>query len=60
MRELTVFEREEVAGGMAGDIPVLVEGNLQFNFNANSPNTPAADNGLSQPKEHGAFVSHNG
>ena len=45
-----------VAGGLIEDTYVLVEGNGKINGNANSPNTPAADNGLSQPKAHGAYV----
>jgi hypothetical protein len=48
-----------VAGGLAGT-SALVLPNGNINENANSPNTPAADNGLSLPKAHGAFVSNVG
>jgi hypothetical protein len=56
MRELTASEREIVAGGAITMKAVLVEGNGKINENANSINTPAADNGLSGSKKHGAQV----
>ena len=59
MRELTALECEMVAGGVAGT-SALVLPNGNINENANSPNTPAAGNGLSPPKAHGAFVSNVG
>ena len=55
MRELTDEEMKMVAGGASnGDYLVLPNG--QINTNANSPYTPAADNGLSLPKKNGAYV----
>ena len=53
LRELTNKELDLVAGG----ILALLTGNGDVNFNANSPNTAAADNGLDkQIGENGARV----
>ena len=57
LRELTDAEVDLVSGGCDSLHPlVLIQGNGVCNFNSNAPCTPAADNGLAQPKEPGAFV----
>ena len=51
--ELSDAELDHVTGGCI-TTPVLVQGNNHPNFHANSPNTPAADNGF---RGQGAFIS---
>jgi hypothetical protein len=54
LRELTNEELDHVAGGI---IAVLLTGKDALNFHANSPNTEAAENGLSPDKQNdGAHV----
>jgi hypothetical protein len=46
--ELSDAEQDLVAGGCTPcePVPVLLQGNDHLNFHANSPNTPAAENGF--------------
>jgi hypothetical protein len=51
--ELSDAEQDLVAGGCITCEPVLVTGNGNENFNAHSPNTPAADRGF---RGNGAYI----
>ena len=54
--ELSDAEQDLVAGGIIPVLDVLRTGNGSYNFNANSPNTPAADNGFNGHNGHGARI----
>jgi hypothetical protein len=52
--ELSDAEQDLVAGGCVCETePVLLQGNDHLNFHANSPNTPAGENGF---KGNGAQI----
>jgi hypothetical protein len=53
--ELSDAELDHVAGGFIM-VPLLFKGNGDPNFNANSPFTPAADNGFNGHNGHGASI----
>jgi hypothetical protein len=53
--ELSDAEQDLVAGGCSCDL-VLIQGNGDPNFNANSPNTPAAENGHGFSGNRGARI----
>ena len=48
--ELSDAEQDLVAGGCVSLEPVLLTGNGNLNFHANSPNTPAAENGFNRTR----------
>ena len=54
--KLSDAEQDLVAGGCIVFEPVLQTGNGSLNFNANSANTPAAENGFNGHNGNGARI----